>query len=90
MGTVKWHRGIYDGTKTRLVEWIAFISQADVKQSYELVLDSIHNANDAAGLRDRWESEMKTLLRNLGCKKSIGDQFYKLMEARCGELEATA
>jgi hypothetical protein len=33
---------------------------------------------------------MKTLLRNLGCKKAIGDQFHKLMEARCGELEATA
>ena len=90
VGTVKWHRGIYDGTKSRLLEWIAGIPQADVKQSYELVLESIHNGNDAAGLRERWESEMKALLRNLGCKKSIGDQFHKLMEARCGELEATA
>ena len=90
VGTVKWHRGIYDGTKARLLEWIAGIPQADVKQSYELVLESIHNGNDAAGLRERWESEMKALLRNLACKKSIGDQFHKLMEARCGELEATA
>ena len=90
VGTVKWHRGIYDGTKARLLEWIGGIPQPDVKQSYELVLDSIHNGNDATGLRERWESEMKTLLRNLGCKKAIGDQFHKLLEARCGELETTA
>ena len=91
VGTIEWHQGIYRGTYGYLENYINGIKQQDVQIAYREVLSVIHCADSADRLRERWDAEIVPMLRNqLKCTKTIGTKYHELMQARCGELEATA
>jgi hypothetical protein len=91
VGTIEWHQGIYKGTYGYLENYINGIKQQDVQIAYREVLSVIHCADSAERLRERWDAEIVPMLRNqLKCTKTIGTKYHELMQARCGELEATA
>ena len=58
--------------------------------AYREILSIIETADSGKRLRERWESEIRPLLISLKCPNDKGVKFKELMEARCGELEATA
>ena len=89
-GTIKWHQGIYKGTFGQLDNYVNGIKQQDVQVAYREILSIIETADSGKRLRERWESEIRPLLISLKCPNDKGVKFKELMEARCGELEATA